>query len=193
MSLPQPWKARDQRDFIYRAHKFYEMKAGVEYLENIGFRPRPEPRLIQWLYKLGRDYNLLDMDYQQFERIMITGPKKTGDDWPHWIRRNANRELGRWGWEPKLGRFGGYRILRKYIRLPHHEKKDKKENAWWIEKGLVKTRRKANSRYYWDHYLKQYSAKRRRSMERQAIAHEAWDSLEKRSPRWRDADRWAFD
>lgn len=77
------WNAADLKEFLRAASKCYDSRAQIVFVgDNL---IRRDLELIQWLYKYGRDYRVLSMDYNQFSRTLI--------GWPHESRRQYKKRL----------------------------------------------------------------------------------------------------
>ncbi len=71
----------NQNKFIESAFGFYRRKTNW-----LGWTSHCED-VIEWLYKLGRDYNVLFMDYAEFRRV-LRSEHKSYDYWNSHIKYN---------------------------------------------------------------------------------------------------------
>ena len=51
-----PYQANNQEEFVFYSFKYCRVKGDGE-------------DIICWLYKLGRDYNVLFMDFNEFKKV----------------------------------------------------------------------------------------------------------------------------
>ena len=94
----RPWEAKTQEQFLPLAVQWYRWKAGItekwepyywypgkgRWVEHLNCN---RDEVIRWLYKLGRDYNVLDMDYVEFSNVVLDRHKEyVGGRWNYFKR-----------------------------------------------------------------------------------------------------------
>lgn len=177
-----PHEAKNQDDFACAAFNYYRHKAtwlgGLNHREDV----------IEWLYKLGRDYNVLFMDYDEFRRVALGQHKNYGWNGVRW--KVARRKYYcRWSHycDPKL-----YRVLKGFTYSGQAKKNNPNKNDWWVHKGIDKDRRKCRWHNSWKRSLKQFGKRKHRQLERDAIKNERYDRLHRLTYK-RAEDRWSWD
>lgn len=191
--MEELFKAKTQDRFLALAYRFYSDRTDPLYAcdkANVIFVcERHDVKM--WLYKLGRDYNVLDMDYLEFERF-LTGKNKSyhGGRWYQpWIHRRWARIWGH-NCPPEQ-----YRVLRGFFFTgqPKKSKEETPHQAWRKHKRFKKDKNPA--RYWrrpWRKDLKHFGAKKHRAMERMAIAGDKIDNLGANS--YKEAENpWSWD
>lgn len=157
------FKAKTQTEFLSLAYKFYRARI-IVILDNHLWTPRHDIKT--WLYKLGRDYNVLDIDFNEFERVLLNKCSNY---------RNGNRHIPR-----RFHRWLQYRLLLSftYSGQSKKSKKDTLEKAWRRKKKFSKDKSKA--RYcnsHWKKNLKTVGAKKHRRKEHRTIKDNQVDRL----------------
>lgn len=206
----KPWEAKTQTEFLSLAFQWNKWKSGVKEVwvphrwrpgagrwEEKGVHERAE--VITWLYKLGRDYKVLDMDYEEFTAILgnrhrsyYAGKSFSG------IREYSIRwRCSRWN----LANYftpQNYRRQRKFKQNgTRYEKKtkDEKKAEWWERKRFVLDRRRETARYRtsgWNRNWKYCTKRKHRRWERDMIRKERFDAFHSNSYKNAD-DRWHWD
>lgn len=130
-------------------------------------------RNLHYLYKLGRDLDILRMTFEEFSIL----PK----------RRNVVPAYYGWRWRLRNKRdpWAFYRVLVGYTRIATHKKKTQKRVRWKTEKPT-----------YWHrniNFWKRRAAKRHRAWERDLIADNNWDELVNYKSYKVFADPWEWD
>lgn len=181
------YHAQTQEEFVKAAYELHHKCSCYDYdLVYAG-----QNKTIHWLYKLGRDYNILDMDYNEF-RLIMTGMKRDyygglkGYNYYSYYYRYNRRRVWIRTWDD-------YRVL-KGFHQSGHKKKARNRNDWWEHKGLMKTRRKVRGHWYGSYkkHLKHYGARKHRQLERQAIHHGDYEKLHRLSYKQAE-DPWSWD
>ena len=81
--------------------------------------------------------------------------------------------------------------------MPWHKKKERKDDAWKISRGIHKDEKKCcNGRHKtfgYDKWTKFFDKRKRRRFEKKAISSGRWDRLEAGPSCRRHEDRWNWD
>jgi hypothetical protein len=90
-----------------------------------------------------------------------------------------------------------YRVLRKFTRMPWHKKKEKRDNAWKVARGVPKDEKKCcNGQHHtpgYDKWTKYYDKRKRRQFERRTFSSGRWDMFEQVVEDHRHEDKWNWD
>lgn len=174
---PKIFKAQNQNEFVLGAYDFYKQKC---YLESLYFVRESywnhDERVIEWMYKLGHDMRVLEMDYKQFFDIIHNKHAywSEGKYFPH--RKKKKRDFISHMWK-----MNTYRVARSFVRKGH-QKKEKKDS--WLEiSGITRTRRKYSG-HWLGHAKKSFKTankRKHRAFERQMLNSLYWDHLHNRT------------
>lgn len=164
---------KTQDAFLRLAHNWYE--------HNLGYEATKEwmIEIVQWLYDLGRLYQVLNMDFEQFRRELME---------PKPYRR---RYGGYWGSRSHYCAPEYYRVLKGFTYAGQPKKQIDK--AWRIHKRFNRDKGKHKGWWYgrgWKKYLKHFNNRKLRAKERKLIACENYDELDKN---WKVEDAWSWD
>ena len=190
--MEELFKAKTQDRFLALAYKFYRDRTHIvrEVAGRSYILKYTREDVKHWLYKLGRDYKLLDMDYLEFERFLL-GKNKSyyGGHWYQpWIHHRWARVWGH-NCPPEQ-----WRVLRGFF-FNGQAKKSKEEtphDAWRKHKKFRKDKNKARYWHRGKKDLKHFGAKKHRAMERVAIAGDRIDNLGANS--YKEAENpWSWD
>ena len=154
------WDMSSSESFLKDCVNYYQNKRSCCY----GFYEKPNYQIIDYLYKLGRDYLILNCDYNHFVAV-VTGQYR------------------------KKYLYYGY--LKTPYRTKHEEgvcwkEKGKKEISeerqanldWRSKKGIDKDKKKHGSRKRGcPKWVKRYSNKTLRQWERDCLKKGKWDEL----------------
>jgi hypothetical protein len=159
----------------------------------MNFVLRSNGTVIEWLYKLGRDYQVLNMDYDEFTRIMKSQHKDYHEGVKYRVKRRY-RYYGNYGHHcaPEV-----WRVLRsfKWTGQTKKTKEDTPRKDWRRKKRFSRDKKKLRCWYSGSSVkknVKHFAARKHRMRERWAIAHEQWDELSRRS--YKEAeDIWSWD
>lgn len=176
MHLPQ-----NQADFVHYAERCHWNR--LEYTRHNGFSDCEY--IIGDLYKLGRDYQVLHMDYDQFERILLGK-----EDYYRYSRKSSKY--------PFRGRgshycdINWYRVLQGFT-YNGQPKKTKSEKQYWREhSGINKDKKKATWSCKWKKSFKNANKRKHRQLERASISNERYDRLHRRT--YKQAENpWSWD
>jgi len=171
-----------QSEFIASAVAFYRRKTVCE---DWGFVDHRED-IIEWLYKLGRDYNVLNMDYVEFS-LVLDDKHKNYRNGSYWKRR-----IRCYGWHSHFCCPEWYKVLRGFTYNGEEKKDNPTKNDWWEHKGLVKDRRKNRWHTGWRRDLKFFCRRKHRQLEREAIKNERYDRLHRLTYKQAE-DPWSWD
>lgn len=179
-----PHEADNQDEFIHFAFNYYRHKRYWDWANNVG------EGVIEWLYKLGRDYLVLFMDYEEFKRIIL-GTHKGYSSF------NGIKYFKRYDRRRYYGSYSHYCDIKEYRVLKGftyngQSKKNKNANDWWEYKGFTRDRRRTS--YFqrgWKGSLKHFNKRKHRQLEREAISSERYDKLHSQS--WKIEDPWSWD
>lgn len=169
----------NQQEFLKSAYNFYRART---FCYDILFH---REEVIEWLYKLGRDYNVLNIDYTEFRNILREEHNN------YWCGRYRNRK----GFGGKYSHYCEpeyYRVLEGFTYNRQTKKNQPTKNDWWTQKGLLKTRHKVNWSCRWKKNLKHFCKRKHRQFERQAIKAERYDELHCRTYK-QSEDPWRWD
>jgi len=172
----------NQQDFIHSSFRFYRRKTlcwGETYHRE---------DVIEWLYKLGRDYNVLCMDYSEFRRVL----RKEHNHYTYWSDLHYYRRRRFVGRYTHNCAIEWYRLLRGFTYSGQVKKNKPTENDWWTHKGVLKTKRKANWGHHWKKNLKHFCKRKHRQLEREAIKTERYDRLHRLTYKQAE-DPWSWD
>lgn len=187
-----PYDARTQEDFLKAAYEFYFHKCGFDSFGVISIRARND--LIEHLYKLGRDLNVLPMHFEEFKAVLLG---------KH--RQYYNGIMYRYRYPYYKGRircwFGGrhshfcdpkwYRVLVSFTYSGQEKKTI--DNSWREYKKIEKDKGKYEGRRFpWKRDLKYYGARNHRRFERRCIQQERYDDLHSRTYKQAE-DPWSWD
>lgn len=178
-------KSKNQEEFLVEAYKFYRTKVYSE-VYDVCFGP--DWKTVDWLYKLGRDYKVLSIDYDQFVRI-LTGEQKNYYHGKYHPRRSYSyRRSYSHFCDPE-----DYRVLKGFTYNGQDKKEKPSKNEWWEHKGIVKDRRRAARRWRsWGKSFKHFNKRKHRQLERQAIKAERYEELHQWSYKQAE-DPWSWD
>lgn len=167
-----PHEAENQDEFIYASFELYRRKSiwlgGIDYREDV----------IVWLYKLGRDYQVLFMDFEEYKRVILGQHK----DYSYY---NGARYHKRWdrrryyGGRSHYCRIEEYRVLKGFTYNGQAKKDKPTKKDWWEHKQIVRDRRQDMHgwRRGWGKDFKHFNKRKHRQLERQAIKKERYDKL----------------
>jgi len=192
--MEELFQATTQERFLVLAYQFYRgkkyrtLKCGN--FESI-WDEGPRHDMIHWLYKLGRDYNVLDMDYLEFERV-LTDKHKDYHKGRQYKYRRHRRWIRRWSHNcpPEL-----WRVRRGFTNdgVPKKSKEETPEKAWRKQKRFAKDKNPARRwNRGWKKNLKTFGARKHRRLEREALANDNVDRLGANSYKAAE-DPWSWD
>lgn len=182
------YKAQNEDEFLYLAYHNFKRKINVTLHIVIGSKPEE----INWLYKLGRDLKLLNIDFKEFETIIKNNHK--------------NYREGKWFFTSRYTfNTNHYFSPENFRRQRHFRQKrllipkkvfNQAEEDWWDKKQFIRDRHRNTSRERWwtssKKNLKHYGARKHRQMVRKAINSERFDLLGPSSYKQAE-DIWAWD
>lgn len=175
----------NQREFIISAFRYYRSRTQC----SISYVFYHSDKLIHWLYKLGRDYNVLNMDYTQFRMIL------RGEHRDYYYGRYFKRRPGRYWYCSHYSHFCDpewYRRLRGFTFNGNSKKDNSSKKDWWEYKGILKDRRKPYRRHHWKKSLKYYGKRKHRRLEHKAIKSERYDKLHRLTYKYAE-NPWSWD
>lgn len=185
MDYHLPHEAPNQEWFIYLAYKYAKAKKLSEW------DLKPTEDVIHWLYKLGRDYNVLDMDYAEFKRVMLGQHK----DYCYWngIKYRVRYDRRKYyGSRSHYCRIEEYRVLKGFTHKGEPKKDNPSKDEWWEHKGFTRSRRRTSGfQRGWKRSLKYFNKRKHRQFERENIKNERYDKFHNRS--WKIEDPWSWD
>lgn len=135
-----------------------------------------EDKLLADLYKVGREAGL-PLFYQEF----------VSDFWSRYHYDYSQMKKSRRKKERYLA------LQTKYVKKPHHEKHNKEEDAWRIEKKVYRDKAKSGYRRGPGHYFKKLTSRLARRHCTQLLNHEKWDDLDAHENRHLYVDPWVWD
>lgn len=209
----KPWEAKTQSEFVSLAYQWNKLRSGeIEVWEPYFWNPsrgrwkvkgvHERVEVIRWLYKLGRDYQVLDMDFEQFRLVMLDrhGDYRAGKEYTPWWKNYYSSSRYRMRYNPYLYFTPeNYRRQRKFKQNgTRYEKKqkDEKKAEWWAKKQFTKDRRRASSRRCGSHCgcksWKQFTKIKHRRWERDMIRKERYDVFYDKSYKHAE-DLWSWD
>jgi hypothetical protein len=163
------FKIKNQEEFLIQAFDFHRKKS-YSYDLFLG----TNWKIIDWLYKLGKDYKILQIDYNQFVRIMNDNQKDYHSGY-YRPRRSYAYSGSRWGHFCDIKYF---RISRRFIYSGQSKKDKPSKNAWREHKKMGKD--KSRSRFWkrsWKKNLKHFCKRKHRRLEKEALKNECYDRL----------------
>lgn len=173
-------------DFLTIARRYYSEKKNTYYYntdhqEWFYDSYRDDKIILQWLFKLGKDYNVLTLDYKQFAEEITAGYRN------YYYKPKKNK------WSRYLEeRHGKYLEGTKYRKNTDHQKKEKVEDTW-RDKYFYKDKAKSKFRRHLKG-LKEETRSSHRAWEKQMIHQERWDDLSKDNKSWVSiVDPWSYD
>lgn len=187
-----PHEADNQDEFVYASYQYYRHKSNWYCGEYYGGTGHREDVLV-WLYKLGRDYNILFMDFEEFKRIML-GKHKDYSYWNGATRyyRRYNRYRSYYGSHSHYCSIEEYRVLKGFAYNGQAKKDNPTQNDWWDHKGFARSRRRTSGfQRGWKRDLKHFNKRKHRQLEREAISHEEYYRLHRDT--WKIEDAWSWD
>ena len=185
------FKAKTQDRFLVLAFQFHRERQifpdnplVIEQPANNG--------VIHWLYGVGRDYNVLDMDFLQFERVLLNKETRysEGRFYTPWWQRPHRRWTRAYSHNCPPEEW---RVLRGFF-FNGHPKKDKTptpQKDWRRQKKFTKDKRRRR-RAPWKRDTKSFSASKHRALERQCISAGTIDMLARNSYK-RAENPWSWD
>lgn len=159
--MEELFQTTDEFEFLQAAYIYYHSKLGV--VLDFGSESN---KLIDWLYKLGRDYRVLDISHDEFRRIIT-------DKHNHYYRGWSDNRL-RYRYSRYIN-YDEYRVLKGFTY-----KGEKKKQRDLIKDEWKKRKRKEKQSRHWGHYkkyLKHYCARKHRVIERKALASNRLEEL----------------
>lgn len=161
------YKSKTQEEFVKNAFDFYRK----DYFNKLDRTTYCSEDRIHWIYNLGRDYQLLSIDYQEFKNILLNKHKR------YYQGKRCRVYNGRYIY---LGRHSHYcspeyyRVLRGFTYCGQEKKDRPSKNEWRHHKGINKDRRKPRHRGKWKRFLKESCKRKHRQFERMAIKSERY-------------------
>lgn len=94
------WDADLQREFLKDAHDAFKTRTKALWINSDLIVRREKQETLQWIYKWGRDYQVLAMDYDQFCRYIMQDYDWRGNWPPRDPYRKARGRRRYRGWLP---------------------------------------------------------------------------------------------
>lgn len=191
-----PYNARTQEDFLKAAYEFYFHKYGFDSFGVISIKTRDD--LIEHLYKLGRDLNILPMSFYEFKTILLGQHR----NYYNGVAYRYNYHYRGWYYYYRRHRrYGGrnshfcdpkwYRVLVSFTYSGQEKKAI--DNSWREYKKIQKDKGKYEKRRFpWKKTVKFYSSRGHRRFEKRCIKQERYDDLHSRTYK-QIVDPWSWD
>ncbi len=177
-------KFKNKESFVVSAVEFYRQKTVCK---EWGFSSHRED-VIEWLYKLGRDYNVLSMDYTEFKLILHRSHKHYYSYGRAYLK-SPIRYYGRYSHHCDIK---WYRVARRFTYNDQAKKDSPSKKDWWKYKGIIKDRRKTRWHNGWKRDLKFFCKRKHRQLERETIKNERYDRLHRLTYK-QSEDPWSWD
>lgn len=156
---------QNQKEFLQYAKDYYRTQC---YIEDYMYWVSCRPEIIHWLYKLGRDYQVLNLDYNQFSIIL-----KLQEDYHRYYNDDGSCQWYSCYWRRKD-------VSRRFRYTGQSKKNNPTKNDWWVERGISRDRSR-HSGWGWrrcsQKYYKKQTARSHRQKEKRALYYEEWDYL----------------
>lgn len=194
-SYEAPYNLEHQKDFLCRAKVYYSSHGGSlysgfyyrlaldEYYRKVRRSPslrflmdkprKPQSRmdLINYLYKIGRDYMVLNCSFQQFHHFLVFDTPIIKEEPRTWYYSRGKRRP-----YPYRRPQTTWRRPIKYRRKPWHEKKEANpKQAWREHKGFERDYRRSRRHRDVHPYVKRHSWNKHRSAEQRYLARGDWE------------------
>jgi hypothetical protein len=165
------FNAETQEEFIYAAYYWHTY---------------PSQSTIQWLYKLGRDRRLLNIDFEEFRRTILNDQNPYCNEQYSFSRKIKYRRS-------HFCDPSEYRVLKGFKYSGQKKKQDlSNKDAWRLEKKIIKDKQRSSMwRNTWKKDLKHFSVRKHRRMERDFIKTEKYDSFYKTTYKYAE-DPWGW-
>ena len=163
------FKAKNQEEFLVAAYKLHRERSDNDRWD---LYRGPDWKTIDWLFKLGLDYQVLNIEYEQFVRI-INGEEQDYYN-GHYRPYSRSRYRGSYSHfcDPEL-----FRVLRGFTYGGQSKKNRPTKNDWWEYKGIIKDKRKSSWRRGPGKNFKHFNKRKHRQLERLAIKAERYEKL----------------
>lgn len=169
------WDAEEQLKFLKAAREVFVRKTSAIWLSDNLIVRRHKQETLQWLYKWGRDYQVLSMDFAQFCALIVKDKDGLGR-WPP--RQTYYRYKRRWRYGlPDY--FLDFRVRHHHAHVPKKEiSENERQRREWRERKQFR-RDKARNGWGWPRrgcgrktWAKRLSNRKERSHVRKCLHHD---------------------